>query len=301
MLAAERERQGLSRADVAQRLHWSPLQVDAMETGDYERLPKGTFLRGFVRNYARLLGLDPEVALAHLDHDAPREPLPGIVVPTQNIRFDPIGAPTSPFLKAGGLVLLLATLALAAIYWWIFIRTVPPAADVAPATARPAEVLPGKPEGSPQAPETAPSPESPSGEMSGAPHEPAIAGVQVSASAPSGTSASRVAENPQVPGAPRAQGLERPPEPGSPSPVLAAGHKALRFSFRSESWVEVRDGAGQVLLQRLNPPGTTAEVSGRPPFGIVIGNAPDVTLTVDGREFALAPHTKVAVARFTLE
>jgi len=56
-----------------------------------------------------------------------------------------------------------------------------------------------------------------------------------------------------------------------------------------------------VLLQRINTPGSEAEVSGRPPFTIIIGNAPDVTLTYDGREFPLEPHTRVAVARFTLE
>jgi cytoskeleton protein RodZ len=56
-LAAERERQGLSRADVAQRLHMSAYQVEALENGDFKRLPQGTFLRGFVRNYAKLLGL----------------------------------------------------------------------------------------------------------------------------------------------------------------------------------------------------------------------------------------------------
>ena len=50
LLAAERERQGLSRAEVAQRLHMSAWQVEALEGGEYDRLPKGTFLRVFVRN-----------------------------------------------------------------------------------------------------------------------------------------------------------------------------------------------------------------------------------------------------------
>ena len=34
LLAGERERQGMSRADVAQRLHMSTWQVEALETGD---------------------------------------------------------------------------------------------------------------------------------------------------------------------------------------------------------------------------------------------------------------------------
>ena len=70
MLAAERERQGLSRSDAAQRLHMSAYQIEALENGDYARLPKGTFLRGFVRNYAKILGLHAEEALALLPEHA---------------------------------------------------------------------------------------------------------------------------------------------------------------------------------------------------------------------------------------
>ncbi|HSN19594.1 MAG TPA: helix-turn-helix transcriptional regulator, partial [Usitatibacter sp.] len=103
-LASERERQGLSRADVAHRLHMSPSQIEAMEIGDYERLPKGTFLRGFVRNYAKLLGLPAEAMLDMLAGAAPPAPTPGIVVPTQNIRFDPLGERLSgPYVKAATL------------------------------------------------------------------------------------------------------------------------------------------------------------------------------------------------------
>ena len=57
ILATERERQGLARADIAQRLHMSVSQIEALESGDYARLPRGTFLRGFARNYARAVVL----------------------------------------------------------------------------------------------------------------------------------------------------------------------------------------------------------------------------------------------------
>ncbi|MNC93638.1 hypothetical protein D3C83_103110 [compost metagenome] len=56
-----------------------------------------------------------------------------------------------------------------------------------------------------------------------------------------------------------------------------------------------------MLLSKLNEAGTEAAVSGRPPFRVVVGNAPDVTMLYDDREFPLEPHTNVAVARFTLE
>ena len=83
ILVQGREDQGLTRNDVAQRLHMSPSQVEALETGEYERLPKGPFLRGFVRNYAKLVALDPDAVLSLLAEGAPREAAPRIVVPTQ--------------------------------------------------------------------------------------------------------------------------------------------------------------------------------------------------------------------------
>ena len=90
------------------------------------------------------------------------------------------------------------------------------------------------------------------------------------------------------------------PEPG-PAPVKAPNDHTVKLRFRGESWVEIKDRNGRVLLSRINAPGSETEVSGRPPFAIVIGNAPDVQLTYDDRDFALEPHTRVAVARFTLE
>ncbi|NJD87532.1 MAG: helix-turn-helix domain-containing protein, partial [Betaproteobacteria bacterium] len=123
ILATERERQGLARADIAQRLHMSVSQIEALESGDYARLPRGTFLRGFVRNYARALGLDPEPVVGLLAQDAPRENAPRIVVPSQNIRFDPLGQRlANPYVKAAGIAAALLVLGFAAMYWWLFIR-----------------------------------------------------------------------------------------------------------------------------------------------------------------------------------
>src|SRR6266849_5269585 len=144
MLGAERERQGLSRLDVAQRLHMSAHQVEALESGDYMRLPQGTFLRGFVRNYAKLLGMPADSVLPLLAESAPGAKRPGIVVPTQNIRFDPLGERLSnPYVKAGAIAFVAIAIAFAAMYWWLFIRPTPPANL---ARNPPAEPAPAKPE-----------------------------------------------------------------------------------------------------------------------------------------------------------
>ena len=45
---------------VAQQLKLAPRQVRALEDGDFTHLPGRTFVRGFMRNYARLVRLDAE-------------------------------------------------------------------------------------------------------------------------------------------------------------------------------------------------------------------------------------------------
>ena len=42
-------------------------------------------------------------------------------------------------------------------------------------------------------------------------------------------------------------------------------------------------------------------MSGKPPFNVIVGNAPEVQLFYNDHEFDLEPHTKVAVARFTVQ
>lgn len=59
-LALARAALGLSIADVAQQLKFAARQIEAMEQERFEALPSGTFARGMVRSYARLLKLDAE-------------------------------------------------------------------------------------------------------------------------------------------------------------------------------------------------------------------------------------------------
>ncbi len=57
-LRAAREAQGLTVEEIAERVKFSVRQVEALEQDDMAHLPQGTFLRGFVRSYARVLGID---------------------------------------------------------------------------------------------------------------------------------------------------------------------------------------------------------------------------------------------------
>ena len=294
VLAEARERQGLSRAEVAQRLHMSPFQIEALEVGDYSRLPTGTFLRGFVRNYAKLLGVEAEPLLSRLAEARPKGPAPGIVVPSQNIRFDPLGQRlANPYVKATGIAVAFVVFGFAALYWWFFIRPEPPAVARKPVPEQ------GPPQQIAVAPQQPPAPVS----LAPAPSEPlpaaaAPAKAEAEAAKKTGTDPGPIAAPAGSAGAGSVPNAAPAP---APAPARSPRDRTIKLRFKGESWVEIRDGQGRVLLSRVNPANSEAEVVGRPPFSVVVGNAPDVAMTYNDRDFPLEPHTKVAVARFTVE
>ena len=73
---------GLTAADVERDTRINRLYIDALESADFQVLPAPVYARGFMRSYARYLGLDPERAVAEIPRDLPRpiglEPLPGL-------------------------------------------------------------------------------------------------------------------------------------------------------------------------------------------------------------------------------
>ena len=225
-LAAERERQGLSRSDAAQRLHMSAWQIEALETGDYQRLPKGTFLRGFVRNYAKVLGLATGEILGLLPEEAPRDKKPGIVVPTQNIRFDPIGDRLqNPYVKAGALAFVALALGFAAMYWVFYIRPTQTGAAARKSFETPQPSL------SPSAAVTQPE------AFAQAPAVPEPAKIEAPKSTPFRIDA------------PKAEPAKaEPPRPDRAKPVpprVGADGSVLKFRFKGSSWVEIRDAKGK--------------------------------------------------------
>jgi cytoskeleton protein RodZ len=77
-LREAREARGLTLADAANALKFSPRQIEALEADDYAALKGATFVRGFVRSYARFLKLDADRLLALLDQ--------GTSLPTAEVR-----------------------------------------------------------------------------------------------------------------------------------------------------------------------------------------------------------------------
>lgn len=277
-LKAAREEKGWTTQDVGGRLRLMARQVEAIENENFSKLGPPVFARGFVRNYAKLLGLDPDVLLDQMTRIR-TEP----VQETEHVPFKP-GQEfwKSPWVLGGIAAAILLILIPVVLYLWLGGNEQP----VAPAVEQ--TVQPPPPPPAPQ-PELQPQPEQPATAEPQAttpvPAQPATA-VPVAPAQPL-----PVQPAPAKPAAPAIQ---------QPAPVAPAKTGGLRLQFDESSWVQIQDGSGRMVHSALNPAGSTVEVNGKPPFNLVVGNASHVQLSYKGQGIDLKPYTDINVARLTL-
>jgi cytoskeletal protein RodZ len=68
-----REARGLTLSDVAEQLHIRSVYLNAIETEDWKAIGAPVYIRGFIRTYARFLGLDGESAIGRYNETVPAE------------------------------------------------------------------------------------------------------------------------------------------------------------------------------------------------------------------------------------
>ena len=112
-LLVERRRQGLSLGDISRQLKLSVRQVEALERDDYSGFTGPVFVHGFIRNYAKLLNLDPGPLIRAADQvlnpPAPAsDPVTAIVSPPE-VRRRKIGM--VPAVSVGAAVLVVVAVA----------------------------------------------------------------------------------------------------------------------------------------------------------------------------------------------
>jgi cytoskeleton protein RodZ len=73
-IAAAREKRGITAQEAAQRLHIRSQYIVAIEAEDWAKLGAPAYARGFVRNYARMVGIDQHVVAEQLDAAVPMQP-----------------------------------------------------------------------------------------------------------------------------------------------------------------------------------------------------------------------------------
>ena len=281
-LAAARERRGWSTNEVASRVRLSPKQVSALERMALEELPGPVFVRGFLRTYAREVGLDAAPLLDEYNAmvgGAPATPAEASHASSPVFRAAAREHYVRPVVLGGALVLLVALGVIGA----VAMRK--PAAP--PAATTPPPATPAPPPAT--APSLAPAPVPAS--------SPASSPTPVTADAgKSGTAGGEAAQEPppinvSAPIAAAAEPGAAPTVSVPVAPSTAAAASAIRLTFTEVSWVEVLDASGKQLLSQNNPAGSEVSLDGKAPFQVLIGNAGGTRLEYRGKSIELGPMT----------
>ncbi len=106
VLRQSRTERGITLSDVEQDIRINRTYIEALENARFDALPAPVYARGFMRSYARYLGLDPDEAVRAVPRDLPRptelDPMPGLR------RSAPASLPTLPTLSPPMLIGLAA-------------------------------------------------------------------------------------------------------------------------------------------------------------------------------------------------
>lgn len=290
-LMAERRRQNMSLGDISRQLKLAVRQVEALERDDFSGFQNPVFVHGFIRNYARLLALDPNPLVRAAD----RILSPAPVAPETEIAAA-VGARNAQRARISKWPAITGVAFAMLVAGMMYMggrsdtaskpRTDPVESQVA-ARAGKAEKQVAHKQSERSATEKR-STEKPSEYQT---EEKRVA-EQYTGSERSSAAMPREA----APGREAASGPIVSAEAGEPGPRIV-----VRMIFEQESWVEIKDRNGNSIFGQLNAAGSRRSVSGEPPLTVVVGNATGVQLFQGDQSIDLAPHMRVDVARLTLE
>jgi cytoskeleton protein RodZ len=318
-LRQARESNGWSLAEVALKLNLTVNSLSNLEAGAFDKLPGHTFARGYIRAYAKLLGMDQTVLVQQFDQSTGTDSQGSSVHSLGRIE-EPVRV-SHTILRIVSLLLLIAVIG-GGFVWWQdqtslrtkdLISLSPEHVEVEGADGttqihpldEPEDqaVAEGQAEGTtalalPQAETSA---EAPAEAEAPAPAAPAPTPV-----APTHSTAPVVA-TPVAP-APTAPVVSTPPASASVTPTIpapaaaapVAGQGQVQLQFTSDCWTQVTDGTGKVLLSGLKRKGENVSVSGKPPFSVRLGFARGAQVSYNGQVVDVAPFTSGETARLKL-
>jgi cytoskeleton protein RodZ len=319
-LRQARESNGWSLAEVALKLNLTVNSLSNLEAGDFDKLPGHTFARGYIRAYAKLLGMDQAVLVQQFDQSTGTDSKGSSVHSLGRIE-EPVRV-SHTILRIVSLLLLVAVVG-GGFVWWQdqtslrtkdLISLAPEHVEVEGADGttqihpldEPEDqaVAEGEAQNAtalalPQADSATPAPA----------ETPAPAPVAPTAAAP--TAAAPVTPAPAVPAAPAvaAPTVTAPVAPSVAAPTAAApapaapavaGQGQVQLQYSADCWTQVTDGNGKVLLSGLKRKGESVSLNGKPPFSVRLGYARGAQVSYNGQAVNVAPFTSGETARLKL-
>ena len=319
-LRKARESKSLAQADVAQQLNLTLRALIELEAGAFDKLPGHTFARGYIRAYAKLLGLEQNRLVADFDAYTGTDSAGSSVQALGRIE-EPTHLAQS-LLRFVSVALLLGLLA-ASFFWWqeqsssqgidtaisralehVEVESADGTTQIHPLdepedqAVVAGQTLPAEPasESEPplteQAATTTPGAEAAPGNASQpAPVlEPATAAV-----------APLVAAVPAAPINTPVANAQPLPEAPAPAPVqAAAGQGLVNIQFTANCWTQLTDASGKVLFSALKRAGESLELAGKPPLELRLGFARGAQVSYNGQVVDVAPYTSGETARMKL-
>ncbi len=336
-LRKAREGLGLSVHDIANRIKFSPRQVEALEANDFENLPRTTFLRGFVRSYARVLQLDEAALIAAL----PCDPVAPVVTRTKSLD---VAFPSLLSMQRVNLLWLAGAVGVALLLGlFVFTGSEGNLVRMAKVVVEPVS-LPASDAVATDVPVSAVQ-DATAEESTGTPNEQSrisenkteplekrnktpetsmpVAQVKIQTkpqteipekkkdAAPSPVSSlSRLLQSTasssdtqiapaSAPVAETEAGIK--PKPEIPLEILKL--RPIHFIFDEASWAKVVDAHGNLLLSRYVPRGGEKWVGGpgREPYDVSIKSPSKVRLYYKGKQIDLSPYAEMEMAHLTVE
>ncbi len=311
-LRQARESNGWSLAEVALKLNLTTTSLGNLEAGAFDKLPGHTFARGYIRAYAKLLGIDQAVLVQEFDQftgtDSQGSNVHGLGRIEEPVRV------SHTILRIVSLLLLIAVIG-GGFVWWqdqtsqrtkdltsnamehVEVESADGTTQIHPLD-EPEDQAVAEGQAAPEAPVTA---EQPAPEV--APAATAAVPAPVTPAAAAHTPAAPVAQahtpaapvQAPAPAAPAAPAISPPT-----TPALIAGDGRVQITFVADCWTQVTDGNGKVLFSGLKRKGDTLDQGGKPPLTLRLGFARGAQVAYNGQPVDVAPFTTGETARLKL-
>ncbi len=306
LLKNKRESLGMTQKQVADRLRLRVSVIEDIENNRFESQQVATFTRGYLRSYAKFVGLDEKVVLVALEQTADVKPK------EQEIEMQSFSRKTKHEKHNSRIMLLtwviaIVIIGISAAWWWqnqqenslaqvvaeANVETSQPSADeIADIDLMTEEEL------------IASTPAELAASNNTA-SESSINAAQTDEVVPAETEESTteatqqpvaVIEATQQPVAV----IEAAEEIQDASPVVPEGMTLLTMKFKADCWIQVKDTNGKTLVSGTQKPGQDVELTGKAPFKVILGAPEGVTMTFASEPVDLSGYTSGKVARFTL-
>ena len=323
LLREAREERGYSQKEVARDLHLTSKVIDALEESNFDIISSSLFARGYIRSYARHLGLDGQALVAEFDaiYGVPnqnKKPMAGIHQLGQQSK------PGDTWVKLISIIFVIG-LVVASVLWWqhqnggsmlqrlnkvtlsdtaadLVVESLGEddnSSDMGLLAANPSEV------GTTVSDDQAAATEAPVQALDVAEIvavKPIVTALSeaVSVSPEMSDVSDSSALNPEIIAVPAVAQTE---ESTGAADVAALGpnEALLMMAFDKDCWVEIKDGNGKMVLSDLYASGSTIEQVVTAPIEILLGRSSGVAqMTFNGEVIDLKPHTRKDIARLTL-